>query len=124
MNIPNRLLLFVYYLSYLGSFAILLIASLSKSPLPSWGGYSDVGLVVLIVVLGFIIFGRGRQDPNFEISHRAALYLLPIVLLGMWIFRNAFDFNILLPGLAWRTFFFLHILPYALGLWGPETKHE
>jgi hypothetical protein len=122
MNIANRPLLVIYYICYFVSTTLLLIASLSKTPLPAWGGYVDVGLVVLIVVLSFTIFGRGKADPKFEIGHRAALNLLPIILLGLWVFRNALDFNILLPGLAWRTFFFLHILPYAVNLWKPADR--
>lgn len=103
---------------------MLLIASLSKVPLPAWGGFLDGSLALFIVFLSFIIFGRGKSNPNFETGHRAALYILPIILLVMWVFRSGFDFNILLPGLAWRTFFFLHLLPYGVRLWNPETLHE
>ena len=124
MNISNRPLLIFYYISYLVSFAILLIASLSKVPLASWGGYLDVSLVLFIGFLSFIIFGRGKSNPNFETGHRVALNILPVLLSGMWILRSAFDFNILLPVLAWRTFFFLYILPYGAPLWRSETTNE
>jgi len=121
---PNRLVLISFYSSYLVSLFILLIASLSKSPLPVWGRYLNVGLVLVIVAFSFIIFERGKDSPNYESGHRVALYILPVLLLGMWILRNAFDFNILLPGLAWRTFFCLHILPYGITLWKPRTSNE
>ena len=124
MNLANRPLLILYFISYLVSFALLLIASLSKTPVPVWGGYLDVTLVIFIVFLGFIIFGRGKSNPQYQAGHRAALNIIPIVLLGMWILRNRFDFNILLPGLAWRVFFLLHILPYSVVLWNPEPSHE
>jgi len=124
MNISNKPILITFYISYLISVLLLLIASASKTPLPAWGGYLDVSLVVLIVIAGITIFGRGKSKPNFETSHRTTLYILPIILLGMWVFRNALDFNILLPGLAWRAFFFLHILPYSVNLWSPETTNE
>ena len=124
MILSNRLLLTVFYLSYFVSVVLLLIASLSKAPLPAWGGYLDVGLVLFIVALSLMIFGRGKSNPNFETGHRVALNMLPVLLLGMWILRNTFDFNILLPGLAWRTFFFLHILPYGVPLWKSETINE
>lgn len=39
---------------------------------------------------------------------------------GMWVYRDAFDFNILLPGVAWRSYFFLSILSYALHPWKSE----
>jgi hypothetical protein len=117
----NRLLLIGYYTTYIISFLILLIASTSKTPVPAWGGYTDVSFAVLIALLGMVIFGRGRSNPRFDAGHRAALNIVPVVLLGMWVWRNAFDFNILLPGLAWRVFFLLHILPYGVTLWNPGT---
>ena len=112
----------VYLLLYTISTLILLIASTAKAPLPKWGGYVDVGIAVVIAVLGFTIFGLNKMSLQYETNHRVTLYLLPIILLGMWYFRNLIDFNVLLPGLAWRTFFFLHILPYGLNLWKVESN--
>ncbi len=54
--------------------------------------------------------------PSYDISQRVAIYLFPLILVSMWLYRNSLDFNILLPGLAWRTFFFLSILPFGLNL--------
>jgi len=124
MNNSSRPILIAFYISYIVSVLLLLIASTAKASLPAWGGYLDVGLVIFIVALGFMIFGRGKSDPKYQASHRAALYILPVILLGMWVFRNALDFNIFLPGLAWRAFFFLHILPYGVNLWKPESTNE
>ena len=107
----------IYLLLYTISTFILLIASTAKTPLPKWSGYADVSIAVLIAVLGFAIFGLNKMSLQYETNHRVALYLLPVILLGMWYFRNLIDFNILLPGLAWRTFFFLHVLPYGLNVW-------
>jgi hypothetical protein len=98
----------------------LFIASTSRTSLPTWGGYLDVSLVFVIVALSLTIFGRGKSNPNYQTGHRAALNLFPLMILGMWILRNALDFNVLLPGLAWRTFLLLHILPYAVNLWKQE----
>jgi hypothetical protein len=124
MTIANRPILITFYSSYFVSFLLLLLASTDRSPLPAWGGYLDAGLVVVILVLSFMIFGRGKSNPGYEAGHRAALYVLPMLLLGMWVFRDTLDFNILLPGLAWRTFFFLHILPYGVNLWKIGTPSE
>jgi hypothetical protein len=112
----------VYLLLYAISTLILLIASTAKAPLPQWGGYVDVSIAILIAVLGFTLFGMNKMSLQYETNHRVTLYLLPIILLGMWYFRNLIDFNVLLPGLAWRTFFFLHILPYGLNLWKIESN--
>lgn len=125
MNLTsNKLIITSFFILNIISVILLLIASTSKTPLPTWGGYLDVSLVVMIVITGFTIFGRGKSKPNFETTHRVVLYILPIILLGMWIFRSLLDFNILLPGLTWRAFFFLHILPYGLNLWKPESPNE
>ena len=116
----GKILFISFLLLYMTSVAIVLIASTAKSPLPEWGGYLDVGIVVLIFINGFAIHGTNKSRPDYYISHQAALYLFPIILIGMWIYRDELDFNILLPGLAWRTFFFFGILPYGLNLWKQE----
>lgn len=120
----NRLILIAFYVAYMISVALLLIASTARRPLSAWGGYLDVGIAFLIAVLGFVIFGRGKGNPQYRTGHRAALNIIPVLLLGMWILRNTLDFNILLPGLAWRVFFLLHILPYGVTLWNPEPPNE
>ncbi|HVD30540.1 MAG TPA: hypothetical protein VNE19_02360 [Methylomirabilota bacterium] len=38
------------------------------------------------------------------------------MLAAMWWYREALDFNVLLPGLAWRTWLVLYTLPFALTL--------
>ena len=106
------------------STAIVLIASTAKSPLPAWGGYLDVGIVVLIAITGITIHRRNNSTSRYDISHRVAVYLFPVVLVGMWLYRDSIDFNILLPGLAWRTYFFLSILPYGVNLWKSESTNE
>ena len=121
----GRVLFVAFLVLYAVSTLLVLIASAAKGPLPAWGGYLDTAIATLIAVSGFLIFGMNKTKPSkYETSHRVALYILPIALLGMWVFRNTLDFNILLPGLTWRIFFFLHILPYGLNIWNPESIHE
>jgi hypothetical protein len=117
--------------SYILSFVILfgistvlvLIASTGKTPLPAWGGYLDVGIVLLLAFIGIAIRQRDKSTPRYDISHQVAVYLFPVILVYMWLYRNSIDFNILLPGLAWRTYFFLSILPHGLNLWKFE-QHQ
>lgn len=116
----NRFFILSFILLFAISTAILLIASTSRTPVPAWGGYLDVGIVVLIVLTGFVIHQRNKAAPRYDISYQVAIYLFPLILVGMWIDREALDFNILLPGVAWRTFFFLSILPHGLSLWNLE----
>jgi hypothetical protein len=102
------------------STGILLVASTADTPLPTWGGYLDVGIVFLIALTGFVIYQRSKGTPRYDIGYQVAIYLFPLILVGMWVYRDSLDFNILLPGAVWRTYFLLSILPHALNLWKPE----
>jgi hypothetical protein len=96
----GKILFISFLLLYTASTAIVLIASIAKTPLPAWGGYLDVGIVMLIVINGFATHWMNKNRPDYYISHQTALYLFPIILIGMWVYRDTLDFNILLPGMA------------------------
>ncbi len=122
-KISNKFYIVIFIILFGISTAIVLIASVmstAKTPVPAWVGYLDVGIVILIAFTGFKIHQRDQSMPRYDISHQVAIYLFPLILVGMWIFRDWLDFNILLPGVAWRTYFFLSILPHALNLWKLE----
>ena len=119
-KISNRFYILAFCILFVISTMILLIASTAKTRLPAWGGYLDVGIVVLIAVSGFTIYVRNKNAPRYDVSHQVALYLFPLLILGMWLYRESLDFNILLPGVAWRTYFLLSILPYGIHLWKLE----
>lgn len=76
--------------------------------------------ILLIAFSGFVIHQSNKSTPRYDISHQFAIYFFPLILLGMWIYRDVLDFNILLPGIAWRSYFFLSILPQAITLWKLE----
>ena len=119
-KVSNKFYIVSLIILFVISTAILLIASTAKAPIPAWGGYLDVGIVILIAFTGFAIHQRNKSAARYDISHQVAIYLFPLILVGMWSYRNSLDLNILLPGVAWRTYFFLSILPHALGLWKSE----
>jgi hypothetical protein len=119
-KISNKFYIVAFIVLFGISTALVLIASIAKTPLPVWGGYLAVAIVVLLAFLGIAVRQRDKGTPRYDITHQIAVYLFPFVLVGMWLFRNSIDFNILLPGLAWRTYFFLSILPHALHLWNLE----
>ena len=119
----NLFLIVSFVILFSISTVLVLIASTGKTPLPVWGGYLDVGIAVLIAFTGIMIHQRNKRAPRYDISHQIAIYLFPVVLVGMWVFRNSIDFNILLPGLAWRTYIFLSILPHGINLWKLE-QHQ
>jgi hypothetical protein len=124
MIASNRLILTGFYASYFVSFVYLLVTSVMKAPPIAWGRSADVGIAVIIALLGFVIYSRGRGNPRYDAGHRAALNTIPVVLLGMWFLRDVFDFNLLLPGLAWRVFFLLHILPYGAAIQNPGSVND
>lgn len=102
-KISNKFYIVTFFILFAISTVILLIASTAKTPVPAWGGYLDVGIVVLLAIAGFAIHQRNKIVPRYEISHQVAIYLFPLILVGMWLYRDSLDLNILLPGLAWRT---------------------
>jgi hypothetical protein len=113
----SRVYILLFVTLFIVSTALLLFASTSQAPIPAWGGYLDVGIVILIFIIGFTIQRRSTGAPRYDVSHHTAVYLFPLILVGMWLNREALDFNILLPGVAWRSYFFLSIVPYAVSLW-------
>ncbi len=117
----NRFLILSFYVLFFVSTVIVLIASTAPSPVPAWGGYIDVGIVVGLAILGILTHQRNKGTPRHELAHMVAIYLFPFLLISMWLFRDSLDFNILLPGLAWRTYLFLSILPHTLTLWNAQT---
>ncbi len=119
-KIPNKFFILAFYILFVLSSAILLIAATAQAPVPAWGGYIDVSIVILIATTGIAIHQRNKSAPRYDRAHTIAIYLFPLIILGMWIFRELLDFNILLPGVAWRVYFFLSILPHALALWKSE----
>jgi hypothetical protein len=119
-KVPTQFLILLFLILFAISATILVIASTVKTPIPAWGGYLDVAIVVLIAVTGFALHQRDQGAPRYDMSHQVAVYLFPLIVVGMWVFRDALDFNILLPGVAWRTYFLLSILPHALSLWKPR----
>lgn len=119
-NISNKSYIVVFMILFTISTAILLIASTAKTPVPPWGGYVDIGIVFLIAFTGFVIYQRNKSTPRYDVSHQFATYFFPLILVAMWVYRGALDFNILLPGAAWRSYFFLSILPHAITLWNLE----
>jgi hypothetical protein len=79
--------------------------------------------ILLSALSGFVIPQRNKSTPRYDLSHQVAIYLFPLILVGMWIYREALALNSLLPGVAWRRYFFLSIWPHALSLWNLE-QHQ
>ena len=47
-----------------------------------------------------------------------------VVLIAAWLLRERLDWNILLPGFAWRLFIMLYAMPSALALSRPRISEK
>lgn len=91
--------------------------------LPVWIGLADVILAFVVVVLGLAIIsiaGNKIQNLDMQASYQVyrALGAVPLILLVVFfVAGDRLLWNVLLPGLAWRTWLLVYTLPAALTLW-------
>ena len=45
-----------------------------------------------------------------------------VVLIAAWLVRERLDWNVLLPGLAWRWFIMAYAMPAAIALWAARVR--
>ena len=115
----RRLLVVGFFLELVASFALLLTAS-TRNDLPAWGGPVDVVIAFAVVSNAaaiWILAPKVRDAASLAVGHAAAATLPALELAAVWWFRDQLDLNILLPGLAWRTFIALYTLPSAIDAW-------
>jgi hypothetical protein len=104
---------------YLISLTFPVIASLSKnsSAFPKWWGVLDVGLAFVLAILAFVVYGLARGKVNKqteELTYRAYRILIHGIFILILIFFILGDRVIWingLPGIAWRAWLLLYILP-------------
>ena len=116
----RRLLVVAAVLEAIVSVALLLIASTSRSDLPDWGGPIDVAIAFTLVGTAAAIWmlaPKTRDAWALSVGHAAAATIPALVIAAVWYFRDDVDLNVLLPGLAWRTFVVLYSIPAALSVW-------
>ena len=105
------------------STAFPVVAGLMRTPASGWLGTADVVVAALLVCQAFLIaaWGSAKADPGVsDMSLRvlrsgANLFLVLVVVYFLAGHRVKWD--ILLPGLAWRAWLFVWVLPGALALW-------
>ncbi len=93
--------------------------------MPSWGGPLDVAIAFTLIATSFLVWRRAgeRVGPaELRARHAVAAVVPALVLAAMWWYRDALDFNVLLPGLAWRTWLVLYTLPSILTLVARTTR--
>jgi len=101
------------------SFALLLIAS-TLSDLPAWGGPVDVVFAFAVVATAAWIWTlapKARDPWALTVGHAVAATVPALEIAAVWWFRDELDLNVLLPGLAWRTFIVLYTIPAAINAW-------
>ena len=118
----GRLLAALGAAQFAASVVLLLAASASAhgvEDLPRWGGPLDVVLAFSLVVTLALVdaAARGRVGARaLAVGRYAAALVVPLALVAMWLFRERLDFNVLLPGLAWRSYVLLYGLPAAVAV--------
>ena len=121
----GRLLVVVGVLEASVSIALLLIASTKRATLPEWGGPVDVAIAFALVGTAAWIWTlapKTRDAWALSVGHAAGATIPALVIAAVWYFRDDVDLNVLLPGLAWRTFIVLYSIPSALGVWREMEK--
>ena len=113
--------------TFVVSTAFPVVASLLRSPAPGWLGIADVLVAAFLVGQGLLITAKvpGRTDhavldPSLRVLRGGAnLFLVLIVV--FFLAAEHVKWDILLPGLAWRAWLFVWVLPAAIALWRVPT---
>jgi len=100
------------------SWTLLMYASTHAfEQLPKWAGPLDGVIAFIVVILSAIIersyHGLIPADVT-QLAHTLATYLIPTLLILLFIFQHEWIWNTLLPGLAWRVYVVLLVLPASL----------
>lgn len=119
-RLPGRLLVSLGMLELTVSLALLLIASTGRERLPSWAGPVDGVIAFLVVATLALVHARSAsrvEATTLRASQTAMTVIVPGAFVLLWLFRDRLDWNILMPGLAWRSFVVLSGLPLSLAAW-------
>jgi hypothetical protein len=111
------------------SVTLLLIASTAPVAFEpgqlTWQGVVDVVTAFAVVLAGIGVTIKAAvlvDDQARRLSYGIATVLPALLLVSMWLFQDRLRWNVLLPGLAWRTYVLLFSLPPALALWRPRRN--
>jgi hypothetical protein len=100
--------------------------------LPAWIGVFDVALAVVVVLAAVLLdtLARGQIDDHaIHVSYRVyrIAAALPLALLVVFfVVGEQIRWNVLLPGLAWRAWLLLYLLPAGIVAWGTNraARHQ
>src|SRR2546426_7769831 len=107
----NRLWIVTALVLVFGSMCLLVAASICRCSLPRWVGGADVSMAFAIVAVAGVLWTKGHrlvEASAFRLAHDVATAVVPAACLVVWIGRDSVDWNIFLPGVAWRSSIVLH----------------
>lgn len=123
-TLQNRPLVLFAFSLFILSTAFPVVASLIPAEtLPTWVGVLDVALAFAVVVIMFWIDAKGRNhahDQAKELAYqvyRALGHLFLLLLVIFFLAGDRVNWQVLLPGLAWRFWVLFYVLPSAFALW-------
>ena len=119
--------------SSVGLFAVSSVFPVAASVLqvdrpPTWVGVLDVATAIALVALGMVIVSRKASQFAAPViasafrAYRGLANALLILLAVFFIAGEAIRWSILLPGLAWRGWLLVMVLPSWLSLL--QTEHR
>lgn len=92
----------------------------------TWQGVVDVVTAFAIVMLAMTLRVKANKPAGpstLQISYNVATALTVVILIALWLFAGRIrGWDVLLPGLAWRTWVVLQTLPTAIALWRPQER--
>lgn len=97
-----------------------LIAGVGPALLPPWIGIADVGCAGVLLLLATVIGRAGRGAGADRVDYRVCRRAADVALLGLAVFLVVGDripWHVLLPGLVWRGWLLVQVLPAASRLW-------
>jgi hypothetical protein len=116
VTLSHRSVVVLTAAQFLASTAIVLVASAVPPPLPKWVAGADITLVATLFVSAELLRRRGDGCLSVRLlqaTTQVSATAVGLLIATVWMARDRVDLNILLPGLAWRTFLAVLILPWA-----------
>jgi len=100
------------------------VAGLSKdtASFPAWWGKLDVGIAFILAIMAFAIYGLAHNKLNQQIekttyrAYRILIHGIFILLLIFFLFGDRIIWINGLPGIAWRAWLLLYLLPEWIGV--------
>lgn len=127
----SRLLLFGSAGLFVVSSLFPLAASvLDVNPLPSWVGVADVVIAGALIALGIVLMSKTPREVSGPVlancvrAYRGLASAFLILLVLFFVAADQVRWNILLPGMAWRAWLLVMVLPSWITAWRSEQKRR